>query len=120
MIIGRINNNELMEEYIKLISRAMIIANQFKQDLSNSQLVSNVDLVLSKLNKIKDAASNGEVINDIAGITKFIDDWPINASRLAVAVWEVEKFFRERLFDEKTYHQALSKQFEGHKNCTNT
>lgn len=113
MIIGRINDAGLIEEYVKLILKTMTIASQFKHDLSNRQLVSNVDLVLSKLSKIKDASSNGEVINDIAGMTKFIEDWPINASRLAAAVWEVEKFFREHLFDEKAYQEALSKQSQG-------
>ena len=39
----------------------------------------------------------GKIMNEIAGMTKFAGDWPISRGKLALAIWEAERFFSEKI-----------------------
>ena len=110
MQIGIIKDKMVAKEYIKLIDGVVSIAVEMKNNPAHEEYVSELDLIISTLHRVKTAAEQGRVVNDIAGITKFASDWSIEKGRLTFAVWEVENYFKKYLYDEQSFHEALSQQ----------
>lgn len=68
-----------------------------RSDPANSKYAANLNLVVARLEKLVTETQQGKIMNEIAGLTKFAGDWPISRAKLVLAIWEAERFFKDKI-----------------------
>ncbi len=100
MQLGEIKERAVIDEYVARLENAIAVATELKQEPRHSRHSANLSLVIYRLERIIAEAKQGRIVNDIAGMTKFAGDWPIDHARLALAIWEAERYFNEKILRE--------------------
>ena len=97
MQLGAIKDPMLIGEYVSYLENALTVARELRSDPANSKYVANLNLVIARLERLVSETRQGRIMNEIDGMTKFAGDWPISRARLALAIWEAERFFKDKI-----------------------